>query len=91
MPFAPADLVIINKPNTPSPAETQSWGRIQDKITEQLNLYEGMKKISENSLEIPVENNLPALVNVLHTVQVEQFQYKVLFLEDADQWIHCNP
>ena len=84
-------LVIINKPNNPSPEETQSWGRIQTKIAEQLHLYEGMRKISENSLEIPVENNLPAFVNVLHTVQVEQFHYKVLFLENENQWVQYLP
>lgn len=84
-------LLIIEKPANASPAELQSWGRIQDKITEQSNLYEGMKKISENSLEIPVESSLPAFVNVSHIVQVEQFPYQVLFLDDEHQWVQYIP
>ena len=81
-------LFIIEKPTTLSLAETQSWGRIQTKISEQSNLYEGMKKINESSLEKPLENSMPAFVNVLHTVQVEPFPYRILFFEEEPQWIH---
>jgi hypothetical protein len=80
-------LLIIEKPTAPSLAETQAWGRIQTKISEQLNLYEGMKKINESSLEIPLNNSMPAFVNVLHVVQVEPFPYQVLFFEEEPQWI----
>ena len=84
-------LIIIDKPANASPAETQAWGRIQTKITEQLNLYENMKKISENSLEIPIDSSLPAFVNVSHIVQVEQFHYYTLFLSDKHQWVQYAP
>jgi hypothetical protein len=84
-------LLIIEKPSNPSPAETQSWERIQERISEQSNLYEGMKKINESSLEIPLKNSMPAFVNVLHIVQVEPFPYRVLFFEKKPQWARYTP
>ena len=84
-------LVIIEKPNTNEPELGQAWQRILQKIAEQLGLYANMKRIGEYSLEIELSNSMPALVNLLHTVQVEHIPYQVLFFEEKPCWIQYLP
>ena len=84
-------LLIIENPAHPSPEEEQAWGRIVSKISEQLNLYENMTKISENSLLIAVDNELPAFVNVVSSLQVEKFSYQVLFLGEDQKPVRYQP
>ena len=80
-------LVVINKPDAFSPAQQQTWSKIQSKIAEQLNLYKDVKKINESILQISLENALPAFVNILRTVQDEKFPYQVLFSEQDLHWV----
>lgn len=84
-------LLVIEKPDINVPDKGQAWLRIQNKITEQLNLYANMKRTDENSLEIPLNSSMPALVNLSHISQVEQIPYQVLFFEKEPQWIQYSP
>ncbi len=84
-------LLIIEKPNTNVPERGQAWQRILQKIEEQLNLYTNMRRIGENSLEIELNNSMPALVNLQHIAQVEHVSYQVLFFEKEPGWIRYNP
>lgn len=83
-------LLLIDKPDNPSPSELQSWGKIKDKISEQLSLCKDVKKLNEYSLMIPLENGLSVLSHVVVILQFEKFPYHTVIFDDEYSLVSYN-
>ncbi|KAF0220335.1 MAG: hypothetical protein FD174_1236 [Geobacteraceae bacterium] len=80
-------LIVIVKPITEKRAEIEKWNNFVETLSQKVSSVEGIEMLSENVMQIPLENGLLLFAEVVRTCNLDSYQCKVLFFDEDPKWI----
>lgn len=80
-------LLIIEMPDRSHPDKEKAWSDMKKVVSGIATNNEGIERLSENVLMIPLQSALSAFGTLIHVAQAQQLSYRVLFLDQKPEWI----
>ena len=83
-------LILLEPPDGTDQNAVLQWDALLQRLRDRATQIEGMEMFAENVWQIPLNNGLPALAELILGADAARIRYNVLFLEKAPEWIRSS-